>query len=454
MPGTFPESQVVKIWRDRLPGRTDLVTEDDEPVRIVYPGRLNGDRGADYRDAVIATGRGLVRGDVEIHVKSSGWWAHRHHQDPVYNRVILHVVFWHDVARAVILQNGKKVPTLALHRFVGDSAGGSVDTVYPSAIYPMPCRNAIRRWDTSFMGGILDTAGEQRFLSRIADFQTELARTEASQSLYQGIMGALGYSKNKHQMVELAGRLPLHRLEAAALEETPDDECLARYQARLVGMAGLLPSQRAGPYHAVNLAEDWVARLEKIWVTCRETAAMSEDDWHFFKVRPGNLPTRRIAAMGYLLLRYRGEGMLAGLIDRLGEAAIEAGYREMERALLVTADGYWGRYLDFGLPGERGLPALLGRGRAADIVVNVLLPFAAAWGRANERPELAGKASEIYRHYPVLAENTLERHMVNQLGIGRYLVSTARRQQGLLHIYKTLCSQGKCHECPIGRDSC
>lgn len=444
MPGTFPESRVVKMWRDRLPGRTDLVTEDDEPVRIVYPGRLNDDRGADYRDAVIATSRGLMRGDVEIHVKSSSWWAHRHHQDPVYNRVILHVVFWDDVARAVTLQNGRKVPTLALHRFVGDR----VDTVYPSAIYPLPCRSGVRRWDISFMGGILDNAGEQRFLSRVINFQTELARTEASQSLYQGIMEALGYSKNKRQMVELAGRMPLRRLEAAASEKITDDECLVRYQAWLVGMAGLLPSQRTRPHYAYGRADDWFDRLEKVWAACRETATMTEDDWHFFKVRPGNLPTRRIAAMCHLLLRYRGKGVLAGLIDRLGEAAIETGYREMERALLVTANAYQDRYPDF------SLPVLLGRGRAADIVVNVLLPFAAAWGRANASPELAGKASEIYRHYPLLAQNTLERHMVNQLGIGRYLVDSAQRQQGLLHIYKTLCSQGKCQDCPIGRDSC
>ncbi|MCK4863470.1 MAG: DUF2851 family protein, partial [Dehalococcoidales bacterium] len=236
--------------------------------------------------------------------------------------------------------------------------------------------------------------------------------------------------------------------------EIPDAECLAQYQARLAGMAGLLPSQRAGSYRMAGIADNWSARLEQVWADCREATTMSENDWHFFKVRPGNLPTRRIAAMCHLLLRYKSEGMLAGLIGRLGEATIDTGCREMERALLVTTGSRGGVCGDFGLAGGSSLPALLGRGRAADIVVNVLLPFATAWGQANERPGLAAKAVEIYRHYPVLADNTLERHMVNQLGIGRYLVSTARRQQGLLHIYKTMCSQGKCRDCPVGRDSC
>lgn len=433
-----------------MPGRTDLTTEEDEPVRIVYPGRLNKDQGPDYRDAVIASGHGILKGDVEIHVKSSSWWAHRHHRDPVYNRVILHVVFWHDVATAVTLQNGQEVPTLALHKFVEDRTGRHIESVYPPVMRPMPCRNTRHRWDTTLIGEIMDTAGETRFEAKTADFRAALSRAGAGQSLYEGIMKALGYAKNKQPMAELARRMPLHRLEAAAPVKTPDAVCLARYQALLIGTAGLLPSQRSGIYAVDTLADEWVSQLERLWAASRETAKMSGDDWCFFKVRPGNFPTRRIAAMSCLLLRYREEGMLAGLMGVLEEMPVDAVRSSLERLLLVTAEGYWGRNLDYGLCGGIGLPALLGKARAADIVVNVLLPFAAAWGRLNSRPELAGKALGIYRSYPRLAENTLERHMINQLGTGKYQVSTARRQQGLIHIYKTLCSQGRCGECPLG----
>ena len=82
----------------------------------------------------------------------------------------------------------------------------------------------------------------------MAEFQAALSRMGASQVLYQGIMGALGYTKNKIPMIELARRMPLSRLIAAASAEIPDDECLARYQALLLGMAGLLPSPRVGRY--------------------------------------------------------------------------------------------------------------------------------------------------------------------------------------------------------------
>ena len=96
MINNLPESQVIKIWQYLLMNGTELTTEDGEPIRIIYPGRINDDRGPDFRDAVIATERGLVKGDIEVHVKSSNWREHRHHLDPAYNRVILHVVSCND----------------------------------------------------------------------------------------------------------------------------------------------------------------------------------------------------------------------------------------------------------------------------------------------------------------------------------------------------------------------
>ncbi|MBN1177332.1 MAG: DUF2851 family protein [Dehalococcoidales bacterium] len=418
MPGTLSENRVLQIWQDRLSGRNDLVTEGGEPVRVVYPGRRNGDRGADFRDAVVAIGGGVTKGDIEVHVRSSGWRAHHHHRDPVYNRVVLHVVFRHDTTGDIILQNGKRVPTLALERFT--------DTAIPAAAHVLPCRKALRRRDADFIGGVLDEAGERRFDAWVDEFGEEIARQGASQSLYRGIMGALGYSKNKKPMLELAGRMPLKRLEAEIPKEMPDAECLEQYRARLMGIAGLTASPHAGEYP--------VNSPERIWADCRETATMSADGWRFFKVRPANSPVRRITAICQLLVRYREEGMIEGLMGVLEGAKNEDGWREMERTLTVEGDG---------------CPALLGRERAAVIVVNVLLPFAVARGRLESRPGLTVKAMEIYRSYPPLAENALQRHMARQLGINRYVVSTARRQQGLLHIYKTLCSQGGCRDCPL-----
>ena len=87
--------------------------------------------------------------------------------------------------------------------------------------------------------------------------------------------------------------------------------------------------------------------------------------------------------------------------------------------------------------------------RAADIAVNVLLPFTFAWGKFTSQPELEQKSVDLYRRYPKLMANTVERHMSQQLGLNSSVVNSARKQQGLIHIYRSLCTQGKCNCCQL-----
>ncbi len=429
---------------------TELVTEAGEPIRIIYPGRINDGRGADFRDAVMATSGGLVKGDIEVHVKSSDWRAHRHHLDTAYNRVILHVVMWHNAKVATNLQNGGGVPVLALHKYIKDPVGQWMDGVELPASLNMPCLKAARRLTTGAMAEFLDNAGEERFLSKVARLQADLAQMGAGQCLYQGIMGALGYSKNTLPMLKLAHRLPLQVLESVTQGEISDEECLARLQALLLGTAGLLLSQCLNGGQENRLGNKWVDKLEWLWASLRHTEVMSSDDWQLFKVRPSNSPIRRIVAMSCLILRYRERGIVDGVVNMLKEAPLNQCHSRLEKGLLVTTDGYWAGHFDFGVGSRIGKQALLGSQRAADIAVNVLLPFIVAWSRLTSQPELEQKSLALYHRYPRLAVNTVERHMRGQLGLSSRLVSSARRQQGLVHIYKTLCSQGRCNCCPLG----
>jgi len=430
---------VVKLWQ-QLMDRTELAAEGGEVIRIIYPGRKNDDRGADFRDAVIATSQGIIKGDIEVHVKSSDWQAHRHHQDPAYNRVVLHVVMWHNSEAATNLQNGETVPIVALDKYIEEPSS------YSPASSGMPCLKAVTVLATDTVAQFLDSAGEERFSAKADQLQANLAQTEANQCLYQGIMAALGYVKNKLPMLKLATRLPLHILQSIARGKISDQECLARQQALLLGTAGLLPSQRQNG-HREDKGDRWVDKLERLWAASGDTKAMSEDDWHLFKVRPNNFPLRRIAAMSYLILRYRERGIVEQVVNMITETPVSKGYLRLERGLAVIAEGYWASHFDFGLDCRTDNPTLVGRWRAADIGVNVLLPFTFAWSQVNSQPEVERKAVDLYRSYPRLAANTVERHMIRQLGLNSSLVNSAQRQQGLIHIYNSLCTQGKCHCC-------
>jgi len=314
----------------------------------------------------------------------------------------------------------------------------------------MPCLRVNGYLNKDTLMALLDRAGDERFRVKAVTFQKDLAHMGAGQALYRGIMGALGYAKNKIQCLELADRLPLQVLEAIAREEIPYDECLARQQALLLGTAGLLPSQSRDRHRGNGLDDRWTEKLEGLWSSSQCTGAMSPGTWHLFKVRPNNSPIRRLAAMSYLILRYRKEGILKGLLDTVSGASPGRGCHGLEKALVVTSGGDWARQLDSGSGSRKSGQTLLGSRRATDILVNVLLPFTAAWSKSTSQLELERNAVEIYRNYQKLAENAVERHMKNQLGLTNRLVNSARRQQGLIHIYNTFCIRGRCDNCPLG----
>jgi hypothetical protein len=153
-----------------------------------------------------------------------------------------------------------------------------------------------------------------------------------------------------------------------------------------------------------------------------------------------------MAAMSHLILRFVNRGLLNGVIDML-PGSLENGCHQLEQKLMVITNGYWAEHYDFGSKARIRSPTLLGEARAADIAVNVLPPFAFAWSK--EKSALAKKAVDLYHHHPRLAANAIECHMSRQLSLSRSQVNSARRQQGLLHLYHNLCTEGRCDCCPL-----
>jgi hypothetical protein len=428
----FSEKQAILIWQ-QLVGK-ELISTEDKPVSVIYPGRDNGDNGPDFRDAVITNKFHLMKGDVEVHVKSSDWYNHEHHTDAAYNNVILHVVMWHDCNSATLLQSGKPVPVLCLAKALQHQA-----YLLP---HQLPCFRILDHMDRQTLGKLLNAAGEERFKQKAMHFQAQHSAHDAlsaGQVLFRGMMRALGYAKNTKPFEDLADRMPLNFIESK--------EGLTLKQALLLGTAGLLPSQRR-PGKLADEKE--VQELEQIWQSAgKKVKTMREGDWNFSHIYPNNSPVRRIVAQSYLLERYCEGKLLAGILQLVKEAPLPNGHHALEKGLIVTGDGYWQFHFDFDVRSKTTISALLGNSKAGEIAVNVILPFAFSWGKMVNEPELMRKAMKLYNCYPKLAENEITRHMEKQLCLEEPSDFTACHQQGLIHIFRNYCREGRCSECPL-----
>lgn len=418
------EREVVKLWQSR-PGYGSLVDSQGLPVDVVYPGRPNYGRGADFRDAVVTSSGERHLGHIEFHSRVSNWHRHGHSLDPVYNQVVLHVAWEQDKDVRTTLQSGKSIPTVILSKQPDrDTSAGMWGA-------DLPCRTAFLKKGREEVLAILANAGKTRFYEKAAHFLMEMGSLEAGESLYRGILEALGYSQNKRPFLELARQLPLRLLEQVIHDRTVGEADLVSVQALMLGKAGFLASRQITGY----LPRGYLIKLEKAMSTLPKQDSESNLAWEFFRLRPSNHPFRRILAFTYLLQRFHPKGIIRYFLDLVSEIPPEGSYGRMEAALIVN---------------DRLGQAFLGRERAAAIIINVVLPFIYAWGQQSDA-SLSSKAVQAFIRYHRLETNSIEQHMLYQLRLKRRNIDSSCYQQGLVHIFKTFCSLGRCRECLLGR---
>ena len=99
-------------WKHKLLPLKELMTTDNQLVEIIDPGLHNRHAGPDFFNAKVRINGTLWVGNVEIHQKSSDWYAHGHHLDKAYDNVVLHVATVIDAD--VQTRQGNFIPQLAL----------------------------------------------------------------------------------------------------------------------------------------------------------------------------------------------------------------------------------------------------------------------------------------------------------------------------------------------------
>jgi hypothetical protein len=424
------EADVVALWRRAVLSRSDFNDLEGSRVSILYPGRPNDSRGADFKEALIRRNGQTYRGCIEIHTRVASWKEHSHQRDPAYNNVILHVAWERDTGEETRRQDGAAVPTIVL----GEGAA-----LRPSSVPPRICQMGPGRRGQS-LRAVVGSLGDARLEVKAREFELQSKRVGPGQALYLGLMEALGYSRNREGFRHLGRLVPLKALEEGWSVMGSGAFSRQALEARLLGEAGFLRGPLMGPARERRYQRN----LEKLWAESGQSGERLYPAWDVFKIRPANHPVRRIVALSHLLWHFRRRGLVDGMLEAVKGARGARSPADLESALMVAATPYWRAHFDLERISTRPLPHLLGQARAREIAVNVVLPFALARGG-----DLGEKAREIFAAYPRLESNSLERHLLLQLNLENNFAGTARLQQGLLHLYRAFCGEGQCALCPL-----
>ncbi len=482
-PPTVRERIVRCIWFDQSLATDRLRTDDGARLRVLSPGWWNLESGPDFRNAALRIGQGpVVKGDVEVHLRSSFWHAHGHDADPSYNSVVLHVALWNDAGNSSVrTAAGASVPQLTLEPYLRTPLAELADTVdaeeYPEAAQASSGRChallAEGKVTLEWLGGFLDHAGDQRVADkarRIAARAAGTAPCDDDQLLYETIAEGLGYKRNKAPALELSRRLPLaalrERIAGNPKSQIPDSTSQsAIVEALLFGVSGLLAAADDGV--ADDAARDHIRTLRALWNQFGgglADDALDPAQWSFDGTRPPNFPTRRIAALARVATRALQGGLSKAIRQALGPATGRLSPREIKsrRAELLDfflslRDPFWDTRTHFTGKLLAHPLRLVGADRADTIIIDGLLPALLYQARRDADRPFEELLHQLFATYPRLPSTSITRFMAQRLfartDTEMQLLRSARRQQGLYQVYTDFCDTeaATCARCPLIR---
>ena len=212
MTGPIAEIDLCRAWT-RLPRSIPLKTTDGRSVDVIHLGTWTHGFGPDFRDAIISIDNGSTEhGSIELHLRTKGWSDHRHHLDPRYNDVVLHIVGQHDAVETR-RADGKLVPTVVLDIQEMGLATHEVDW---SLVGGAVCAERLAREQPDLIRGIVGRLGDNRITARAARIESRLTETTPDAVLYAEILDALGYVSNREPMAAIVSRLPWTNLVVIA----------------------------------------------------------------------------------------------------------------------------------------------------------------------------------------------------------------------------------------------
>ncbi|HEX3074079.1 MAG TPA: DUF2851 family protein, partial [Ignavibacteriales bacterium] len=252
----------------------------------------------------------------------------------------------------------------------------------------------------------------------------------------------LGYTQNKDIMMNLAKSVPLSYIQRNL---RPDKSGVCLTESILFTVSGLLN----------NKDDDYVSSLRSNWSELKikyDGETFEEADWNFFRLRPSNFPTLRIAAGARLAVRILNENFINSILDGFKREMFPDERRSyLTNILLIPAEDYWAGHYVFGKEAAQKNKYLLGASRADEIILNVLIPFTALYAKIFNMKDTYKNAIKFYIESQLIEKNRTVDNMLISLNM-RDIKLRGIETQGILELKKTRCNHGNCSECYIGKN--
>ena len=418
------------VWKHRLFPLRELVTTDGRRVEVIDPGLHNHHAGPDFFNAKVKVDGTLWVGNVEIHDKSSDWYAHRHDSDAAYDNVVLHVATVIDAE--VTTAAGQTVPQLQMD--VPQAVRENYQTLLEEENYP-PCYRIVPQLSRLTVHSWLSALQTERLEQKTRDIvrRVELCNMNWEDAYFVTLARNYGFGVNGDAFEQWAMGLPLR-----AADHHRDD--LFQIEALFMGQAGLL-SLDAVPEKCRGEAvmEGYFSKLSKEYKYLAHKFSLKDPldhhRWKWLRMRPVNFPHIRIAQLANMYYEQR-----AGLSVLLQCSSLKQA-RELFRTKVTP---YWETHYTFG-----GVSAQNDKNVSAFsinlILINTVVPMLFAYGRHKSNETLCDRAFDFLEQ--IRAEDNHIVRMWKRVGIE---AKNAGDSQALIQLKNCYCDRKDCLRCRFG----
>jgi len=408
------------VWQFKKFDFTNIKTVQGETLTIINSGQYLQKAGPDFFNAQINIGNQKWAGNVEIHLKSSDWYVHHHEIDSNYENVILHVVWEHDTE--VFRKDNSEIPVLELKNYILRNIVENYNALVSAKSW-IYCENEIQNIDVFILKNWQEKLFFERLQRKVEPIQNLLSETENDWEavLFCLLAKNFGLNTNGEILMKVAKSIPFSiiRKESAAFENL---------EALFFGRSGLLEKENEDTYFK-DLKFQWTYVQEKY-----QLKKIILEPIQFFKHRPDNFPTIRLAQLSQLYFSRRN------LFSQLLEAKSLANFYEIFN---VQVSEYWKTHYQFDKESPKKRKSLT-PSFIDLLLINTIIPLKFMFANS-QNIDISEDLIDLLHEIQAEKNSIIEKF--ESFGIES---KSAFETQSLLQLKNEYCNQKRCMSCAIG----
>jgi len=358
-------------------------------------------------------------GNIEIHIKSSDWYAHQHQNDPTYDNVILHIVWEHDVD--VFRRNNISIPTLELKKITPKKAISLYNNLVNSNPKWINCETQLKDVSSFTISNWLERLYLERLRNKskhVENLYTTL-NNHWEATCFCLIAQYFGGNTNGIPFLKIAKSIPFNVVQKTT--------STLQLEAILLGQANLLENNIDDTYFQ-SLQKEYHYLKHKYQLTSLIGLRLQ-----FFRLRPPNFPTIRLVQLAQLFGKHH---QLFSIIHS------QFNTKKLQSLFKISTSEYWETHYNFGKESKKSIKKL-SPSFIDLLIINAILPLQVFYAKTTNNQVSTDVLNSISAIKP---ENN---SIVSKFETEGIIIENALQSQAVLQLKKEYCDKNQCLQCAI-----